>query len=208
MDNDKANSDEPIHLRETRRRVWWTLVLCEWIPIPYHAPCISDGDFQVELPASFDDHELQSGDPSPGDHPRPIQYHIVMIQMARVYHRFRASLKLCGDRTKEVANLVLKTDEELANIIEDLPLHLQGGQATDQQTLFQDRNEPWVPWQRTNLSLVLFYYRIVVNRVLQDQWVQDPATFARTRAICVGSARGIVSLASEFTRSLARHRPW
>jgi hypothetical protein len=209
MDDDRAHQDEPLHLTQMRCRLWWTLILCEWIPIPYRAPCIQEGDFQVELPACLDDQELESAIVISEGRPRPVQYHIAMIKLAILYHRFRCSLKLCAGQTTKTASLVLKTDEALANIIEDLPLHLQGGgQSSDPRVTSQEITDPWIPWQRTNLSLVLFYYRIVINRVLQDQWVQDPTAFARARAICLSSARGIISLATEFTGSLARHRPW
>lgn len=81
-------------------------------------------------------------------------------------------------------------------------------QVPTDEALAGEKHSPWIAWQRLNLSLSLLYYRIVINRVLQDQWFQDPETFARTRAICLSSAQGIISLSAQFDPSLARHRPW
>ncbi|TVY52882.1 putative transcription factor lepB, partial [Lachnellula cervina] len=206
MGNDRAHQNESLLLTETRRRLWWTLVICEWIPIPYHAPCISQADFQIELPATLDDEELQSSSRL-DDLPRPIQYHIVMIQLAKIYHRFRSALNLVSGKAADIVTLVLQTDEALADNIAGLPPHLQF-EISSSSSVTPDIEKPWIQWQRINISLILLYYRIAVNRVLQNQWVQDPTTFARTRAICLDSARGIISLASTCTDSLARHRPW
>lgn len=208
LGEDRANTEETRIQTEVRRRLWWTLVLCEWFPTPYHAPCIIQADFQVELPAVLDDDELERPRGVWEERPRPIQYHLVMINIAAVYHRFRWSLRLCSGKATEVSALVLKTDEALANVIEDLPPHLQNGQMPHIEEVAEDTDRPWIAWQRTNLCLVLFYHRIAVNRVMQDQWVQDPATFARTRAICLGSAHGIIALSASFTTSLAKYRPW
>ncbi|TVY29269.1 putative transcription factor lepB [Lachnellula hyalina] len=208
MGNDSAHQNESLLLTETRRRLWWTLVICEWIPIPYLAPCISDADFRIELPATLDDEELLS-EPRQDDLPRPIQYHIVMIQLAKIYHGFRVSLNLLSGKAADIVTLVLQTDEALADNIAGLPSHLRFDiSSSSSVTESPDVDKPWIQWQRINISLILLYYRIAVNRVLQNQWVQDPTTFARTRAICLDSARGIISLASTCTDSLARHRPW
>ncbi|TVY35416.1 hypothetical protein LOCC1_G007830 [Lachnellula occidentalis] len=126
MGNDRAHQHESLLRTETRRRLWWTLVICEWIPIPYHAPCISTADFQIELPARLDDEELLA-ERRQDDLPRPIEYHIVMIQLAKIYHRFRSSLNLLSGKAAEIVTLVLQTDEALADNIAGLPSHLHFG---------------------------------------------------------------------------------
>lgn len=179
-------------------------MICEWLPIPFRMPCIRESDFQIEMPTELNEDEYE-GPSCREPRPRFIQYHIAMIKVAQIIHRFRAALRLGS--ALSVSRLVMQADDSLANLIESLPHHLRAGEDHSfEATRYPD--EPWIPWQRTNLSLVLFYHRIVINRVLQDQWVQDPVAFQRTRSICLGSARGIIDLAKGFEGSVARRRPW
>lgn len=208
MDDEGANLYESSIMRQVRRRLWWTLVICEWLPTPYRVPCIIATDFHVEDPAIIEDEELDAPSVVLHDSPRPIEYHLQMIKLSRLIHAFRTSLRQIHGQDKGVVDLVLKTDEALAKIIEDLPSHLQMYQVPNHAAWVQEHYKPWIAWQRLHLSSALLYCRIVINRVLQDQWVQDPETFARTRAICLSSAQGIISLSTQFDPSLARHRPW
>lgn len=208
LDQDDANIDETFAATQLRRRLWWTLVLCEWLPVPYHTPCIVEADFHVALPSVLDDEELYLVGVTWEERPRPIQYHLVMIQLAQLFHRFRTRLHSVLHDAIQLGSFVLNTDESLAQIIESLPTHLRHEQQEDGSTSSLEIVKPWIAWQRVNLSLALLYHRIVINRVLQNQWVQDPETFARTRAICLGSAKGIISLTEECFTDLAKHRPW
>jgi hypothetical protein len=154
MGNDRAYQNESLLHAQIRCRLWWTLILCEWIPIPYHTPSIVEGDFQVEIPASLDDDELQSTITKSDSLPRPIQYHIAMIHLAIVYHRFRVSLKHTSSNPAEIGALVLNTDDALADIVEGLPSHLQGNQDSEMDPSCHPEYS-WISWQKTNLSLIL-----------------------------------------------------
>ncbi|KAF8864876.1 hypothetical protein BDZ45DRAFT_684851 [Acephala macrosclerotiorum] len=206
LDFDHRHPEESLVQREVRRRLWWTFALCEWIPIPYRIPCVYEADFEVELPAAITDEELTLPRTSMDQKHRPIQYHIAMIQIATIYHRFRCALRLGASTPDKISALVIDSDESLANLIESLPDHLRGGD--DVLSNNPEIDQPWIAWQKTNLSLVLLYYRIVINRALQDQWIQDPITFDRTRSICLGSARAMIALVRDYAGSVARHRPW
>ena len=50
LGTDSENEGESLLQREVRRRLWWTLIICEWLPIPARNPCISALDFDCELP--------------------------------------------------------------------------------------------------------------------------------------------------------------
>ncbi|KAE9972500.1 hypothetical protein EG327_009483 [Venturia inaequalis] len=208
MDDDRANLHESAIATQVRRRLWWTLVICEWLPVPYRAPCITAADFNVDIPTIVGDDELDAVAVELNNSPRPVEYHLQMIKISRLIHSFRSSLRQTDGQTRQISKLVLRTDEALADLIESLPSHLQMHQVPTHEALADEKHSPWIAWQRLNLSLSLLYYRIVINRVLQDQWFQDPETFARTRAICLSSAQGIISLSAQFDPSLARHRPW
>lgn len=209
LDNDTMNVSHSILDNEVRRRVWWTLVICEWLQRPNGPSFASEFDFDVALPLVLDDEELMwqlsvgTGAPVDPDRPRPVQYHLAMIAIAKLWHRFRSSLVKVRQSPDALEALVSHTDEALANIINDLPLHLQ-----EDSTAFElESKQPWIPWQRNSLSLSILYYRMAINRVLQDQWVQSPNSYARTQAICLGSAKAIVSLVHRSTAP-ARNRPW
>ncbi|KAL1306882.1 hypothetical protein AAFC00_005529 [Neodothiora populina] len=213
LDSDSHHMSASILDNEVRRRVWWTLVICEWLQRPLGLPLVRQTDFDVALPLDIDDEELEGQSPLPCDHsprrprPRAVQYHLAMIAISKLWHGFRTSLTTARHSPDELEALVLHSDEALANIIADLPIHLQ--EDSPSHSPDHPSTRPWLSWQRNNLSMTILYYRMAINRVLQDQWVQKPNSHARTQAICVGSAQAIVSLVDDrYTAASARHRPW
>jgi hypothetical protein len=197
--------------QQLRRRLWWTLVLCEWIPAPYRPPCINDFDFNCALPDEVDDEELQANAaPSrlPRSKPRPVRYHIEMIKVAKIYYKLRHSISLRSWTSNEVASFVFAADEELAGLINDLPNYLQPHEPITEQTLRRDADYTWIPEQKRSLSSVLLYYRMATSRLLQDSWPGDPISSARTRAICLSSARGLISTTLSQTVHPSKSRTW
>ncbi|KAJ5809650.1 transcriptional regulator family: Fungal Specific TF, partial [Penicillium pulvis] len=205
-------SKDPI-IREISRRTWWTLIICEWLSIPTRPPCIHEADFNVRLPLTLLDEELNTcliDEPSMAiDVPRPINYHSALISLAYSNYRFWVQMvaikNLQGDNLME--DLVLTTDEALANIISQLPSHLL--EDYDDQTTASKQYPPWVLWQQTTLSLSFLNYRMKINRVLQHRWASSSdVLLARSKAICLDSANAIVSLVKQHKVAPARHRPW
>lgn len=127
-----------------------------------------------------------------------------MSQVAIHYHRFRFALRQSKGSLEDIFPLVISADESLASFIEELPSHLQ----PCQEVIAPSDTDTWQSWQRGRLSVMLLYYRIVINRVLQDEWIHDPVTFARTRSICLSAARGIIKMTKAYAQPIARHRPW
>ena len=214
LDQDSLNTASSLIDNEVRRRVWWTLMICEWLQRPIGVPIVRELEFDVALPLDIDDEELlwqslhASCHPRTPTRPRPIQYHLAMITIATLWHRFRSCLAKVRHNPTKLEALVLQTDEALTNIIHGLPSHLQH----DASTLDDVNAPPWIPWQRNSISMLILYYRLVINRLLQDHWVQSPNTYARTQSICLGSAQAIVSLVSQNmsrnSTSSSRHRTW
>lgn len=205
-------SEDPV-IQEISRRTWWTLIICEWLSIPTRPPCIHEADFNVRLPLTLSDEELSTcliNEPSMAtEGPRPINYHSALISLAYSNYRFRVQMvaikNLQGDNLME--DLVLTTDEALANIISQLPSHLL--EDSDDQTTASKQYPPWVLWQQTTLSLSFLNYRMKINRVLQHRWASSSdVLLARSKAICLDSANAIVSMVKQHKVALARHRPW
>ncbi|KAJ6190327.1 transcriptional regulator family: Fungal Specific TF [Penicillium mononematosum] len=198
-------SDDPV-VQETSRRVWWTLVICEWLSIPARPHCIRETDFRVRLPLVLSDEELITpliDDPDMAVRkPRPIDYHHAMILLAKSNHRFEVQMAAIEHISGEnkIEDFVRTTDEALANIISQLPSHLLETPA---------HYPPWVLWQQTSLSLSLLFYRMKVNGVLQHRWASSSdVSLARSKAICLDSANATVSMVKRHKVALARHRPW
>lgn len=202
--------------RESDIRLWWTLLICEWLAIPYQPPCIGPYDFDMELPQAWDD-GLSAGDTRDvlnsryhqPNQPHQAQYHLAMISIARIHQAFRGSLVRAAHDAQETLALVQRTDDALANMIDTLPAHLRN----DASCIFETADSknitlPWIELQRNQLALALLYYRMVVNRVMQDYWIESPHTYATSQAICIGSARAITSLIDDSKTTDAQLRPW
>jgi hypothetical protein len=210
LGNDSAHPHEDFSEQQVRRRLWWTLVICEWLPIPFRTPFINDVDFDCRLPENVDDDELNS--PSSWrlsrSKPRPIQYHIIMSRLAMIYYRFRYKLRIRHWPAEEVTQIALAADDELANLIGDLPPFLQADEPTTDITIERDAQQPWIKWQRQNLAIVFLYYRIAINRVLQQHWLQGSPNKARVRAICLSSAQAIIRSIVAKELDASKFRQW
>lgn len=210
---DDMNLTETLVQQETRRRMWWTLVICEWLAIPLRTPFTSDLDFTCRLPLVISDTQLADTDceiiEASGQDPCPVQYHVIMAEIARIYHQLHAKLRLRKWSPTEVATFVIQADDELAGVIERLPNHLQhndGPSVKDREEL--EHRLPWIATQRTSLVIVLLYYRLAINRVLQACWLEGSTNSARARSICLSSAVGLIHSATTNKEQFSRLRSW
>jgi hypothetical protein len=211
LDTEVDNRNQTRIQTERRRRLWWNLVICEWLGARYRPPCVSASDFDVPFAAPLDDDDLLPTDKSislPKQRPRPIEYSIAMAKVATVYYRFRESMVVIRTHDDDIAAVIQEADNNLAEIISSLPSHLQDYESTSQKNSERDAQYPWIPWQRKTITAVLLYYRIIVNRVLQPSWIDNPTTHGRARAICLGSARAIVDVIRTSQDPLSRSRTW
>ncbi|KIW12059.1 hypothetical protein PV08_09333 [Exophiala spinifera] len=205
IDNEKHLASRPPIEREVCRRLWWTLVICDWLPPPRRAATLLDQDFNVNLPAIKDDDELAGAKLRPASYPRKIHYHIIMIHISTVYYRYRLALRLGRWTNSTIVDLVTKTDERLAQIIAELPPWLQN---EDGRPKFRDVDCAWASWQRTKLSLLLHNLRITVNKSLQNLWLDQGLVFQRVRSICLDSSNAIISLALDGGEPVERLNTW
>ncbi|PVH99935.1 hypothetical protein DM02DRAFT_493999, partial [Periconia macrospinosa] len=132
-----------------------------------------------------------------------------MARIACVYHQLHAKIRLRRWSPSGIANFVIEADDELATIIEQLPLHLQydeEGATHDQQEL--ETHYPWIVTQKTSLAMVLLYYRLAINRVLQGYWLEGSMNFARARSVCISSAVGMIDSANSTAGTFNRLRTW
>ncbi|KAF2031075.1 hypothetical protein EK21DRAFT_100012 [Setomelanomma holmii] len=112
-----------------------------------------------------------------------------MAKISSRYHQLHAKLRLRRWSPSGVADFVIQADDQLAEIIEQIPSHLQTTDAPlTQEQLEIERLLPWIATQRTSLAIVLLYYRLAINRVLQTYWLEGLTNFARARSVCLSSA--------------------
>ncbi|KAF3800101.1 hypothetical protein GCG54_00015480 [Colletotrichum gloeosporioides] len=184
--------------QEAQHRLWWTLVICEWLAVPYHVPQVDEGDFNVPLPSRDPQHDIPGGI-------QPVQYHIFMARTSIVYHRFRSALR---EGSRPIAEVVRLADDELAEVINTLPEHLQpdGGKRERMQNL--EIEHPWIKWQRFDISLVLLHHRMRINRALQKEWMMSPGQYEWARTVCIRSAMDIIWITHNWDQPAAMRRQW
>jgi hypothetical protein len=135
---------------------------------------------------------------TPEPEPCPVQYDIVMATIVNIYHQMHAKHRLRKWSPKAVAGFVIQAGDQLAGEIEQLPYHLKYNDNTlneDQDQL--ERRLPWIATQRTSLVVVLLYYRLAVNRILQTYWLEGSTNFARAHSVCLSSAVGMFRSAQQ-----------
>ncbi|PVH68387.1 hypothetical protein DL98DRAFT_522795 [Cadophora sp. DSE1049] len=209
---DQMNAGETVVEQETRRRLWWELVICDWLSSPTKTPYIADVDFDCALPMDADDLRLLGSasliEPDSEQRPRPIQYHIAMAKISIVFNNVRSKLYARRWAGFEVAEMVIIADNELAAVINDLPPHLQNDEVTTTFTAERDAQLPWIRWQKAALTMVLLYHRMCVNRTLQQHYTEGSLNYARARSICLSSAKGIIQAAHQVPGDISRLRSW
>jgi hypothetical protein len=110
--------------------------------------------------------------------------------------------------TTLLVDLVREADCNLADIINTLPRHLQ---PVSEQTSAEERGDilhPWIPWQRWNITLVLLYYRLHINRTLQHEWLASPGSHRGPKAVCLHSAKAIIDNTKLCTQPMNKRRNW
>lgn len=168
------------------------------LAVPYHCPCVSEEDFNMPLPAaeSSSDYSID-----------PVHYHIAMCRIAIVVNRFKVAQRRGMRPLEEIVNAA---NNQLAEIIKGLPLHLQLDEAITQEVAPQNASCPWIPWQQYGLRLVILHNRLMINRELQKQWLQQENNplFINQRAICLSSARLIIWISRQAEDPIERRPQW
>lgn len=178
--------------------------------LPYHPPAVDEVDFDVPYPRAPDTSLLGVVDL---DDEHPVHYHIFMARTATVNYRFRKTLRSDVKTLEETTMAVRAADEELAGVIDTLPIHLQPDivdEKDEERIRCVELIKPWVKWQRFDLTLVLLHFRVRFNRVLQDQWLassgHDQLDWART--LSVNSAVSVIWINSNWDQPISMRKQW
>ncbi|KAL2851130.1 hypothetical protein BJY01DRAFT_245071 [Aspergillus pseudoustus] len=186
---------------EAQHRLWWTLVICEWLNLPYLPPVIDDVDFDVPLPRAMS----RETEESIYDQ---VHYHIFMARSAIVVYRFRARIR-SGIESHELTKAVRSADHELAQIIDTLPPHLQPDIDPESDELRRlESSQPWIKWQRYDLTLVLLHLRLRLHRTLQAQWLADHDDYGWAEAVSVSSAMSVIWINRNWDQPSSLRKQW
>ncbi|KAF2111250.1 hypothetical protein BDV96DRAFT_189630 [Lophiotrema nucula] len=188
--------------QEAQHRLWWTIVICDWMGGGPTSSLLREEDFDVPLPTVTEEGSIRT---SNRNQIHPVQYHIFMSRTARAHQRFRRALRH-SHKTKLEA--VRAADEELADLIDTLPSHLQPDIGGAELISDLERRLPWIRWQRVDATLVLLYHRLCLHRILQKDWLQEPVTFASARAVSIKTAKDIIWISQNWELPVNERRQW
>lgn len=180
------------------------------LKVPYRAPAIDDNDFDVPYPEPQLPDLTAAGASQDED---CVHYHIFMAKTAHAYYKFRKALRSELITDQDRIQIVRRANDELAGIIETLPPHLHpdlpfgsGG-----EKLYRlESSQPWIKWQRFDLTLVLLHLRIRVNRTLQSHWLPRsvPDELAWARTISVKSSLNVIWINTHWDQNPSMRKQW
>ncbi|RSM01270.1 hypothetical protein CDV31_011400, partial [Fusarium ambrosium] len=203
INTDQGHESESPRQSQERRLLFWSLVISDWLSFPLDATCITDGEVAIELPTDSDEHFNGSHLEGPST-PQHVQHQITMCKISIAVRRFQNSLL----QDRDLGQIITESDNELAEIISELPRYFQAGYNICDEVLVVDKG--LAAWQRRNITVVLLYYRMVINRVGQ----QHESVLSRTNlaqssaAVCLNAAHGIVDVVIGLGSASSRQLIW
>ncbi|EAU36929.1 predicted protein [Aspergillus terreus NIH2624] len=165
--------------RELGRRLWWTLVICDWLGCWSRSPSIYPESFDCNLARGAFDHEILL-DTTPSSTVSPLDYHLVMAKLAYlVFTRFKA-------KKDEISNALSKTLDELDEIKRSSSLL-----NTNVPSSF-DGALHWTIFPRYLLTQILDYLRMSLAQLFLFRALETSQDEMYARAEAVRSAESIL----------------
>ncbi|VUC24288.1 unnamed protein product [Clonostachys rosea] len=183
---------------ESQRRLWWTLMIVEWMRVPYQIPQVDEVDFDMCLPVS-------TMTPEENMHVDPVHYHIFMARAATAYYRFCVAIRAA---VKSIEEAVRKADDELAEVINTLPEYLKPDNSGNEHVHQLEEAQPWVKWQRFDVTVVLLHLRVRINRALQAQWQAEPQRYSWAKTVSVASAMSVIWINHNWDQPASMRKQW
>lgn len=184
-------------------RLWWTIVICDWLPFPGYAPLVPEREVKCRLPTPHpDDLYAQQDETSVSS----VRYHEFMARTAVIYHNFYNALRKNRQTKSEI---VRSADERLAQVITTLPEHLQADSGEPGAAVSRlEEQYPWIRWQRVNVTLVLLSHRLLMYSTLSTNWRSNPDDFQWAQSVCLQAARDILWINQNWKLPTCFRRQW
>ncbi|KAJ5713136.1 C6 transcription factor [Penicillium malachiteum] len=167
---DPALNRQKLHRREVSKRVWWFLVRQDWLQIPVSNTCnihprqfdtpMPDGNCLIADGQAIDRNMIQGG------------YTSVLNKAAFIVWRFHDSVTSNEESSRKVYSEVLKADNQLRKLMNDIPFYLR-----------QESPEDGMKHQSALLYLELAQQFYSIHRFFQISSLKDP-NFAYTKISC------------------------
>jgi hypothetical protein len=171
------------------------------LTLPYRPPEIDDIDFDVPLPSAQGVGENEAAH-------YHVHYHIFMARTAAAVYRFRATIRSAFG-ILETIKAVKTVDEELAEVIDSLPRLLQPETNLEDEELHQlELANPWIKWQRYDVTLVLLHLRLRIHRTMQSHWLSDPDQYNWARSVSVSSAMSVIWINHNWDQPASMRKQW
>ncbi|KAF3808243.1 hypothetical protein GCG54_00006862 [Colletotrichum gloeosporioides] len=190
-------------------RLFWSLIANDWLNLPLGHSCIDELEFAVDQPLELDDVEVSLGVNLEGFTPalRPVQHLIALCKLASVLRRFQTRLLNVLDEPG-ISAIVIEANDQLTAVITQLPAHLRSPRGSVAFHAVCGSEEEWVRWQRNNIRLLCNYYRIVINRTIQEDKAGDRAQYTTAIKRCLDAAHEIHDIIIEMDSDPPRHFIW
>lgn len=183
LSNDYTYMAEVLPDLRSQRRLWWALVILDWLNFPLGQPCLRDNDFVVDIPVASPATDSRVDEDS-------IEYQAMMSKMAQVLYRFQSTLASTQPHRSKINAVVQTADNQLANLIAGLPSYFQVLESPGIPIEMDDIEKVRRLNQRQHSSVILSYYRIVINRTSMKHSISLKDD--RSTLVCLNSAHEIV----------------
>lgn len=185
-------------------RLWWTMLICDWLPFPGTDSLIAEEHNSVAplpSPQINEEHIVHCG-----RRVYAIDYHTFMARSATVCRKFAGAVHR---RDRPRIELVRRADEQLADIIAALPEHLQPELSETSTSMSEiEVLHPWLRWQRVNVTLVLLTHRLFVHLTLRNAWQQEAEKYRWAKIVSLQTAKNIIFISRNWELPAANRRQW
>lgn len=187
----------------------WSLVMNDWLAAPLDRTTVTDQDFNLSLPSEDTIVGPYQCDASGVN---PIHFFLMKASMSSILYQFRSALHHSSHDDVSLDVLARQADNELANVISQMPHYLQDAEQEDEGQQAEVESSAslaaqlpsWLKWQRRAVTLLFLYYRMVVHRVV----VANAPDHDTATAICLTSAHGIYNVVAALEHPTERQLTW
>ncbi|KAL3440562.1 hypothetical protein BJX65DRAFT_290320 [Aspergillus insuetus] len=183
--------------RELGRRLWWTLVICDWLGPLTRPPSISPVSFDCLLTTGQTDYTVCSETIADEQLPSPLHHHIATAKLAYVFYYF---VKSTRDRS---VKRIVRAVEEIQSTWDGLPNCLLDDAASARD---HARQAPWIAFQQYMIVLGFQLAQLMLCRTMWERWLSGDETegVAWLHSVAINAASGILNHAGAKVPALYR----
>ncbi|WVQ95008.1 hypothetical protein IAU59_002100 [Kwoniella sp. CBS 9459] len=184
-------ADEEFQERESRRRLWWSMIYRQWLSYPSGFPfSIPPEWLEVPLPLNIADQSIGTTGPlvvPPALQPTTVSYLIARSRVARQVHHFYLAYRPLDKTDPKRLDLIRETDSVLRHVVDDMPFF------QDESGRQPASTESWISEARYLIQVFINHKRLLLHRdYFAMAFTND--RYRESRDNCVDRAIEIVRL--------------